>query len=497
MYSPVLYSVYSVNCVCVCVFFFAALFLLLDHEIFKIAADSFFYLVASTISTILFPSTRFVLLSTRRRRQLELNRERLMIFYLVLLLIACVTPIAGVDQQDKVAQLVADLTAHRQHRQDNTPLLPRALKERLLKAAACGTCRALFSELFLEVRRHKLDADGEEDILDSVEAACMGVVGNYTVAYTPPFVAFSPEHERMSSAGVARGGGSDDGGSDMTLLMTQALLMKEACERTSSDIGMEMSEGVWHEAKRVHGNEGGKSPEERLEQAAQDFCYALEDSGCRKVVIKKRQQKQHRRRRPPTTTKSHAKRDNAQQNKNKQKEAVEASAEKAGSTSSGSSGSGTGGFDRYEELLKKMDSDGSLTSMLLAEQADPGANLPADQKAQLEAGKVALQCPVCRVVVSALVHDLPHYIRESESELIPILENVCRGPEDTSVPSILGIAPPPLPPAWTHNYALQMPSSAAHGGAGKTIDGLDGWSLRERKREMKRQKTSKRTKNRE
>ena len=104
------------------------------------------------------------------------------------------------------------------------------------------------------------------------------------------------------------------------------------------------------------------------------------------------------------------------------------------------------------------------------------------------AGKVALRCPVCRVVVNALAKDLPQYIKESESELIPILEDVCRGPEDTSIPSILGIAPPPLPPAWAHDYAVQMPASAAHRGAGKTIDGLDGWSLRERKKKSNTRK---------
>ena len=49
-------------------------------------------------------------------------------------------------------------------------------QQRFFRETRCSTCKALFSELLLEVQRHSLHADGEEDILDSVEAACLGVV---------------------------------------------------------------------------------------------------------------------------------------------------------------------------------------------------------------------------------------------------------------------------------------------------------------------------------
>ena len=63
-------------------------------------------------------------------------------------------------------------------------------QQRFFRETRCSTCKALFSELLLEVQRHSLHADGEEDILDSVEAACLGVVQNYTIIESPPWVVF-------------------------------------------------------------------------------------------------------------------------------------------------------------------------------------------------------------------------------------------------------------------------------------------------------------------
>ena len=69
-----------------------------------------------------------------------------------------------------------------------------------IKSIRCGICRSLAAELHLEVLRHQLDADGEEEILDSTDAACLGVVRNYTVVGKGKTarVIHSPEEERMA-----------------------------------------------------------------------------------------------------------------------------------------------------------------------------------------------------------------------------------------------------------------------------------------------------------
>ena len=54
----------------------------------------------------------------------------------------------------------------------------------------------------------------------------------------------------------------------------------------------------------------------------------------------------------------------------------------------------------YSEMLKKMDADGSLSSMLLKEQLNPGIMLPQDQQRMLREGKKALFCDVLRAVVN-------------------------------------------------------------------------------------------------
>ena len=101
--------------------------------------------------------------------------------------------------------------------------------------AKCGVCKALARELHLEVLRHDLNKDGEEGILDSTEAACLGVVQNYTIQGEGRSVTVehSPEKERLE-AGFS------------TEMVQAALFVKQVCETVSEEISMELSETIWH-----------------------------------------------------------------------------------------------------------------------------------------------------------------------------------------------------------------------------------------------------------
>ena len=87
----------------------------------------------------------------------------------------------------------------------------------------------------MEVLRHNLNADGEEQILDSTEAACLGVVRNYTVVGQgkKAILKHSPEEERMAN------GEFDES------TLHNALLVKHVCETVVEEVSMELSETVW------------------------------------------------------------------------------------------------------------------------------------------------------------------------------------------------------------------------------------------------------------
>jgi hypothetical protein len=101
------------------------------------------------------------------------------------------------------------------------------------------------------------------------------------------------------------------------------------------------------------------------------------------------------------------------------------------------------------EVLSKLDADGSISRMLREEQDDPSAMMTAGDKQRYQQAQVELTCPLCLSLVEHVVKTTPEYVRASEADLITILETICEGPPDTSVPVMLGIAPPPLPPLWT------------------------------------------------
>ena len=297
--------------------------------------------------------------------------------------------------------------------------------------------------------------------MDSVEAACLGVVQNYTVALHPPWVLFSPEEERMANLDV-----------DMKTTVRNALLMKEACSQTGDDLGNEVSEGVWREVQRLTQAQAaaatsGTAVSFDSKQSALLFCTALEDSGC---TAKKKAKK---------ATKA-----NTNKKTNTKKNTAASQKSFSSPTPTTPPNSEGGDFDQYAEVLNKLDTDGSISRMLRQEQDDPSGMMSAKDKIRFQEAQKRLACPVCMALVKHIQTNEPKYIQDSEAELIPKLEQICIGPMDTSVPVLLGIAPPPLPPLWTDQYYIQS----------RLVASQETWSLLERTKQSKKSKKRKKKK---
>jgi hypothetical protein len=319
------------------------------------------------------------------------------------------------------------------------------------------------------VRRHNLHAHGEEDILDSVEAACLGVVQNYTVTDVPPWVLFSPQDERLASPDASQP-------SSMETIVQNAMLMKEVCIKVGEELGNELSEGVW---RHVSGREQERRPAPSppvspppapsspppFLSSAVTFCTRLDDSGCvggtekSGLVAKGRGQHgevEHGNAGKKKKKKARHKKEKKDMKKGK---TTTMSTKKRGSRTPSSS-PGTPyipSMQEYSDLLQTLDADGSLSNMLLREHNNPGLMLPEDQQRMLRQGKVAMRCDVCRAVVNYVFDVTPGYTLESESSIVSVLEGSCTGPPDTSMPPLLGISPPPLPALWTDRHRISWP----------------------------------------
>lgn len=356
-------------------------------------------------------------------------------------------------------------------------------RRRLFGRARCATCQALFSELLLEVHRHNLHAHGEEDILDSVEAACLGVVQNYTMIEVPPWVEFSPQDERLASREASKS-------SSMETIVQNAMLMKETCIQVSEELGNELSEGVWRRVKgrvqeRAPSPPAPSPPHSLLastavpcySSAALAFCSRLDDSGCPKAPKKAGSVVQGQPRGGEHGNGGKKKR-KMKKKKTGLKETPATPMNNRKNTSPLSGGaSHMPSIEGYSELLRTLDVDGSLSNMLLREQDNPGLWLPEDQQHMLRRGKVALRCDVCRAVVDYVYDVEPGYVLASESSVVSILEDSCIGPPDTSMPSLLGITPPPLPALWTDLHRISWPHISTDDNGNGQVRGGDATSL--------------------
>jgi|EP00505_MAST-04D_sp_SCG-Rhode-Island_P001600 hypothetical protein len=298
----------------------------------------------------------------------------------------------------------------------------------------CGVCKALARELHLEVLRHDLNAGGEEDILDSAEAACLGVVRNYTIVGVGAAakVLHSPEEDR-----IAAGYKTD--------VMETALLVKHVCEQVSDEVSMELSEAVWRGV--VRGNEPGKT--------ATDLCVNRTElcaPSARVFAKKKKEENDEKKKQTP-----------------KKKNAMDIDP----NTEEG-----------MREMFEKLDADGSITAMLQKEQDEPEMMLPEKDQQDVKQASGEILCSTCVALIQGTVtagkRSPGGRALRSEADLERIVEKICEGPPDpvaSHSASLLGISPPPLPPSWTGRYKVVRAKSTGR------------WELRKRSKPLSNSKS--------
>ena len=110
-----------------------------------------------------------------------------------------------------------------------------------------------------------------------------------------------------------------------------------------------------------------------------------------------------------------------------------------------------------DELLRKYDTDGSISSLIEMERETPEAMLEADELAQVEAGARHIRCDVCRALSkAALGRAKKRKALRSEDDLSTIATDICveqpLGPE--GVPLVYPKFPG-NPPRWGELYQVR------------------------------------------
>ena len=315
-----------------------------------------------------------------------------------------------------------------------------------IKSIRCGISKSLAVELHLEVLRHNLNADGEEQILDSTEAACLGVVRNYTVVGRgkKAILKHSPEEERMAN------GKFDES------TLHNALLVKHVCEIVVEEVSMELSETVWRSIQ--HDKSPNETANELCEQKT-DICTKVDTNLARKKErkLKKKQPKKAKKDSSPPSS------DN---------DGILPDLTKPGG---------------MEDMFQKLDRDGTITNLLQQEKDNPEMMLPEEEQKLVRRARKELLCPIC----VAMLYGAEERARNtpggrslrSEADLSTIMDTICDGPPDQSGSKqamMLGITPPNLPPRWTDYYKLLH---------NKKTDNL---SIKSRKKPIKWKKTANR-----
>ena len=103
-------------------------------------------------------------------------------------------------------------------------------------------CRAIVREMHIEIHKHKLRKNGEDDIYDTVPAICMAIVQNYTLTAT------APPHRSFSLRKRAVKLDDDEDASSDPATFQHLVTLKNACEGFTEEFQQEMSELMYKAA---------------------------------------------------------------------------------------------------------------------------------------------------------------------------------------------------------------------------------------------------------
>jgi hypothetical protein len=103
-------------------------------------------------------------------------------------------------------------------------------------------CRAVVREMHIEIHKHKLRKNGEDDIYETVPAICLAIVQNYSLTAT------APPSRKWSLKKRAVRLDDDDALDQNPSMMMHLITLKKACEHFTDDFQQELSELMYRSA---------------------------------------------------------------------------------------------------------------------------------------------------------------------------------------------------------------------------------------------------------
>eukprot|EP00440_Ansanella_granifera_P009357 gb/GFBE01010140.1/.p1 GENE.gb/GFBE01010140.1/~~gb/GFBE01010140.1/.p1 ORF type:complete len:444 (+),score=115.33 gb/GFBE01010140.1/:1-1332(+) len=296
-------------------------------------------------------------------------------------------------------------------------------KERsTLKKLECKMCKAVISEMHIEVAKHGMTNGGvgsEDRVWETSNAICLALLQKYRLELDgPDLKPKEEEDDEMAMASAAAAGKSDQ-------FMRGMLVLKMGCQRWLEDYGGDTSGFVFKSVKDGSQSAAG---------AAQDFCtrtVGLCGSG-KKERQKKEQAKEKQR------LETRAKMVEKQEKQEAQR--------------------------KKDDPLSSLPEDSRLGIQRMLEMArdDPLHYMDDDAKERIRKARADLRCDVCQRVLDEAhqaVSPRPKSLR-SEHDILSVVEKMCEGGQDLSVPSYFGVEPPPLPPEWTDRWRPKLDKKA-------------------------------------
>eukprot|EP00445_Apocalathium_hangoei_P024213 CAMPEP_0203926580 /NCGR_PEP_ID=MMETSP0359-20131031/66103_1 /ASSEMBLY_ACC=CAM_ASM_000338 /TAXON_ID=268821 /ORGANISM="Scrippsiella Hangoei, Strain SHTV-5" /LENGTH=481 /DNA_ID=CAMNT_0050855213 /DNA_START=1 /DNA_END=1446 /DNA_ORIENTATION=+ len=285
-----------------------------------------------------------------------------------------------------------------------------------LKALDCSMCKAILTEMHIEVNKHGMTSKGwgsESQVWETSNAICLALLQKYKLNLTAPALDRKAEGEDDEYGMMGGAGGAD--------VMRGMLVLKMGCQRWVEDYGGDMSGYIYRVVK---------DKSNTAEGAAQDFCVRHVNL-CGKGRKEKQQKAREKEKGRQKVREAMVKKQEQEEAKQKEK-------------------------DPFAALPE--DSKFGLQRMLEMARDDPLHYMEDDAKERVRKARLELRCDVCRTVfedVYSQVSSKPRALQR-EYDILPFMEGACEGGKDLSVPSYFGVEPPPLPPAWTDAVRPQL-----------------------------------------
>ncbi|CAE8718700.1 unnamed protein product [Polarella glacialis] len=296
----------------------------------------------------------------------------------------------------------------------------------MLKKLECSLCKAVITEMHLEVEKHGMTQKGvgsEMKVIETSNAICLALLQKYSLklpaagASGKPLLEKKAEDEDDEMA-MAASQNSEGGPASF---MRAMLVLKMGCQRWIEDFGGDTSGFVFKSVQLGTQSASG---------AAQDYC--VRSAGLCGSGKKERKQKEREQEKTREVKRSEMRR---------KEDTAAAKAKKD---------------DPFSAMPE--DSKFGIQRMLEMARDDPLHYMEDDAKERVRKGQADLKCDVCRTVLDEAFQEVskrPKSMR-SEHDILGVVEGLCEGGQDLSVPSYFGVEPPPLPPVWTDRWQPKL-----------------------------------------